>query len=443
MAATEDDLIEDLHRINEITDEPYPTTTAIKTHGDYSLSVYYRVFDGINDALDTAGIGKESQRTRHGTDQEELLTEIQRVAEKLDHTPTGSDINDHGKYSYTTYFNHFESWNAALEKAGFEKNRSSSITQEELIEDLHQVNDRDDVPHLTTTAIRDYGEYSLTTLHERFGGIEQAVEAAGIERPDDLTISEEEIIAEIQRLSDGGTPPSAEEMNADGEYSARTCIDRFGSWNAAVRAAGYEPRHDAPEATRDELLDEIQRLHGELGHPPSTGDMIEHGEYTASRYFYNFDSWNAAIEEAGYTPNDRVLDPVEQRIPVSELLDELQRVASEVDGRPTAADMNDRGKYTTKPYYTRFGSWNRAVEIAGYTPFTGTSEDLYSTEELLTEVRRVADVVGRTPTSVEMDEYGAISSSVYQNRFESWIASLREAGLEPREEQLRSHRNNT
>jgi hypothetical protein len=100
---------------------------------------------------------------------------------------------------------------------------------------------------------------------------------------------------------------------------------------------------------------------------------------------------------------------------------------------------HEDGKYGTKPYYNRFGSWNRAVELAGFEPFTGVSEDIYSTEELLTELQRLAEERGRPPTTEDMRNHGRMSTQPIVNRFGSWIDALREAGLEPTEQQLRPH----
>lgn len=63
--------------------------------------------------------------------QEELLNAIRELADG-DSPPKLEEMNEHGPYSSTTYYNHFESWNDALRKAGFGVNRSHNdkITKE-------------------------------------------------------------------------------------------------------------------------------------------------------------------------------------------------------------------------------------------------------------------------------------------------------------------------
>jgi len=374
-----------------------------------------------------------------GVTQEELLTELQRLAEELGKTPTIDEMDAHGEYTGATYYNHFESWNAALREADLELNNPYTIRREALIEDLQRINELIEDPYPTTEAIREHGTYSLTTYYAEFGRLEAALDAAGIEKVTDTPVSTETLLEELHRLASDGSPPTTSEMDEEGAFSARTYIDRFGSWNEALEAAGYAPHLDIVEASTEDLLDEITRLHEDLGRVPTTRDMQEHGEYTASRYFSTFESWNAAVEEAGLPPHERWTTPDALRIPASELLNELQRVADIVDGRPTTEDMNEDGKYGTKPYYNRFGSWNRAVELAGFEPFTGTSEDIYSTEELIAELQRLAEERGRPPTTDDMWKHGRMSTQPFVNRFGSWIAALREAGLEPTERQLRPH----
>lgn len=58
----------------------------------------------------------------------------------------------------------------------------------------------------------------------------------------------------------------------------------------------------------------------------------------------------------------------------------------------------------------------------------------YSEEELLDEIRRLADDVGRSPPRKrDMDEYGNHASRTYTYRFGSWSDAVREAGFEPRD----------
>lgn len=58
-------------------------------------------------------------------------------------------------------------------------------------------------------------------------------------------------------------------------------------------------------------------------------------------------------------------------IPRQDLLDELTRLADELDKTPTARDMENDGKFDTDTYQNRFGSWNDAILAAGLEPNRG------------------------------------------------------------------------
>lgn len=53
---------------------------------------------------------------------------------------------------------------------------------------------------------------------------------------------------------------------------------------------------------------------------------------------------------------------------VEEVLDEIRRLAQRLDRVPTKRDMNECGKHGPKTYQDRWGSWSNAVEAAGFEP---------------------------------------------------------------------------
>lgn len=58
----------------------------------------------------------------------------------------------------------------------------------------------------------------------------------------------------------------------------------------------------------------------------------------------------------------------------------------------------------------------------------------YTDEELLEEIRRLADELDQSPPKKRaMDEHGAYSSPTYHHRFGSWSNAVKEAGFEPRQ----------
>jgi hypothetical protein len=87
-------------------------------------------------------------------------------------------------------------------------------------------------------------------------------------------------------------------MDEQGAYATKVAQRRFGSWNAALQEAGFDP-HTRRNIPDEELLTELTRLCDELGHVPSTVDMREHGEITIYPYIRQYGSWKRAVEAAG------------------------------------------------------------------------------------------------------------------------------------------------
>jgi hypothetical protein len=98
-----------------------------------------------------------------------------------------------------------------------------------------------------------------------------------------------------------GRSPTMRELAADAEAKVhpQTVIEHFGSWNAAKRAAGLQPRRFI---SRDELLDQLRSLGEELGRVPTARDIQERRGRMASKslIWHTFGSLSAALREAGF-----------------------------------------------------------------------------------------------------------------------------------------------
>lgn len=118
-----------------------------------------------------------------------------------------------------------------------------------------------------------------------------------------------------------------EERWQDGVWPSMTHVQgRFGSWNAAIEAAGFEPntlghRTDperwrrnlrdgarGPHYSNDTLLEAIQRYAELLGRTPSVPSWIRDTQHlswlpSSATIVKRFGSWNAAMKAAGLKPN--------------------------------------------------------------------------------------------------------------------------------------------
>lgn len=235
-------------------------------------------------------------------------------------------------------------------------------------------------------------------------------------------VKRDALLTELHRVAEKlGQTPSVLLMQEHGKFGRDAYEGMFGSWSAALEAAELDP---APqyEHRNSELIEEMQRLADELGRQPRRNEMREFGGYTTCVYYQRFGSWNDALRECGFEPYEI------HKIDRETLLEELLRLADDLGRTPSRNLMREKGKFDSKPYRRAFGSWNNALEEAGLEPIEikGRPE-----EELLDEIRRLAEELGKTPTSTEMWQKGEFSVTLYRNRFGTWNDAIRAAGLEP------------
>jgi Homing endonuclease associated repeat len=176
--------------------------------------------------------------------------------------------------------------------------------------------------------------------HPALEGIDPAALAefrAGLRR----RYTDEEILAELRACAERlGRSPTMREFAADPEAAAhpQTVIEHFGTWNAAKRAAGLQPRRFI---SREELLDQLRELGDELGRVPNARDIEARRTRMASKslFWQTFGSLAQGLKEAGFD------------VPVGE--EKLERavadgvaLARQIGRLPTMADWRAARKAT-------------------------------------------------------------------------------------------------
>ena len=230
---------------------------------------------------------------------DELISELQQVASELGRGPTPDEIEKYCPYTATDYREHFGSWAHALALADIKQPAGRKIPTESLQAELRRLADKlDKVP--TGQEMVSHGHHGINTYKNRFGSWNNALEAADLSRkPDRKKRSNQELLAEIERLADElGRTPSSRDMAEHGEFGRITYRDHFGSWNKALEAAGFDRRRPKRKTSEAELVTELQRVAETLGTTPTTDDMQRDGEFSPGTYINRFGSWSAALEAA-------------------------------------------------------------------------------------------------------------------------------------------------
>jgi hypothetical protein len=158
-------------------------------------------------------------------------------------------------------------------------------------------------------------------------------------------------------------------MDAEGPHSYRVYADRFGSWAAALVEAGLDPTQ---HMTSEAILDEIRALGERVGcsqggSAPTIAELTEHGAMSLHVVLHEFETWNEAVAAAGFVPNEG-RPAYSTDVTETALLDDLRRVTATLDRTPTANEYAAHGEYGTTTYERRYGSWHRALALAGVQP---------------------------------------------------------------------------
>jgi aminoglycoside/choline kinase family phosphotransferase len=136
-------------------------------------------------------------------------------------------------------------------------------------------------------------------------------------------------------------------------------IEHFGSWNKAKRLAGLVPRRNA---TRAELIGQLQELGKRLGRVPTAKDVDANRGWMPSKslYWHTFGSLTNALREAGFdvpVGEERLERAIEQGVAMARRLGRLPKFNDWADAR-----RNDTSLLTEWQVYRMFdarrGAWS-------------------------------------------------------------------------------------
>ena len=124
-----------------------------------------------------------------------------------------------------------------------------------------------------------------------------------------------------------------------------------------------------------------------------------------------------------------ILNEYHRNVSDDELLSDMKRVMEEQEADTlTAEKYEEYGHYAVTTIIKRFGSWNKALALCSI----ALNHQLVDTDELLKDIKRVAQLLGKeTITSSEYAEHGIYSRDVCFRRFTTWNNALEQAGLKP------------
>jgi hypothetical protein len=241
---TDAELIAELKALSEKLGKT-PSRNDMKNGTDITqrLWLYTRRFGGLQEAQVLAGLIKNIGGTELTYSEEELLTELGNLMERLGHTPTQDEINKNGKYPIGAYKRHFGTYNKALEKLSISPNVKFGVSPEEIKQDIIRI-------------------YNL--------------------------LGRAPTAAEFSKLS-----TSASSVTAYHKISGND------SWNDILKICGIPIVYNK-NLTDQELKDEVVRLEKDLGRLPGYYDMVLYGKYSAETYAFRYGTYVKALQHLGF-----------------------------------------------------------------------------------------------------------------------------------------------
>lgn len=200
-----------------------------------------------------------------------IIEDIKTVIERTGSTKF-KDYQKNGKYSSYTVARVVGSWTSFLKKEGYTNNFKRLISKKELVEDVERV--FKDTGITKQENYLKHGRYSKAVIKRIFGSWNKMLNTLGYQvnmlRPGQYT--KEDILDEYNRLkNDIGHPLSAKEFRELGRFSQIIVDKMFGSFTNMKRELGE--RIDARFLSNKELEEDIMKLYKTYG--ILTQDLIE------------------------------------------------------------------------------------------------------------------------------------------------------------------------
>ena len=196
----------------------------------------------------------------------------------------------------------------------------------------------------------------------------------------------------------------------------------FGSWNQGLEAAGLRAP-SVKKFTQSDALAEITRVAMLLssGEKLTISHFQRHSHISHKLILGLFGSWRKALQQAGL---EQHFDDSSKKIPRSEIIFEIQRVASLIKTEElTIQQFEQHSRFGSKVARKEFGSWHKAMQESG---LSGSPRgEIKNNDECFENLLAVWTHYGRPPTLREMARPPSlIGAHVYTRKFGSWIKAL-------------------
>ena len=181
------------------------------------------------------------------------------------------------------------------------------------------------------------------------------------------------------------------------------------------------------EYSRSTLLEELQRVASQHGQSDFTQSMFrKHSRVSPSTVRRCFGTWEAGLIEAGLLTSAPAKPSLSDAI--AELTRVASTLPS--GAKLTIALFQLYSSTSPKLIIRLFGTWRRALQAAALERHFDSSSQKIPRSQIVKELRRVADLLGTRELTIDaFEEHSHFGATVARKEFGSWHKATQEAGL--------------
>lgn len=365
-----------------------------------------------------------------------MLDGLRAFAESDGSTPTAKAWDDQREHrpSASTIRIRFGSWNAALQQAGL---ATATWSDDDLLQSLRDfAATQGHPPTVEEWNALPGTNPAYTTITRRFGSWHEGLRKAGLRAA--LDWSDDEILASLRDYAreQGRTPTRDEWRGLPNEYPApTTVVNRFGGWNKALDAAGLKPAARTSTAywTKHHVMEALIRDTLRRGHAPTVAEWRSEDKLPSPAViFREFDTWNEALAAAGIEGRPEGGAPQTWTDP--QIFAALRADTKERGHPASPTEWRRERKADAPSYHTlrdRFGTFRAAFEAAGIQERSPDRKIRWTADRIILALRAEADRAGDPPKAEHWRKANGDhpSSATVRKMFGSWQGGLKAAGL--------------
>jgi len=127
-----------------------------------------------------------------------------------------------------------------------------------------------------------------------------------------------------------------------------------------------------------------------------------------------------------------------KKIPRKELIKEIERLADEIGKTPTSTIMKNKGKYSITPYIKEFEKWSNAVKETGREPVIDYNKNS-TKEDIINEIKRLSNEYhnGDKPSLSTLNQYSNYTRTDIKNNFNNWGEAVEKSGFRVKNKQIK------